>query len=564
MSNPTINTIEKKWQEMFKTITGAKTDIQNRISIEREIIPIIFIPGIMGSRLMRKDGSKAWDPDDNGFMFKEFGLKSSNAKKKKKLLVGPNGFTPDFLRVIRNDSKQVEKYFKNYSKAVERGWTGVMWGSYGPILESMHNNKMWPELVGICFDFPVHAFGYNWSASAKDTGMHLVRYIKETVDKYRSGNNSQNKKPRMCERVILVTHSMGGLVARFACKELDREKDKKVLGVIHGVQPALGSPAAYWRMKAGFERPQGGPTKSAWHDWKNNPKKMLANKITNTVGAWVLGTDGQEVTALLGNMPGGLQLLPNTLYTDNHGNKSWLNFQLKDGNFVSFPKKDPYREIYRLEDGPYRMVNPEWLDPGGKNDKYTPKKISPWRLYLSYLALAEDFHADLGIYVHPNTCQFYSSGLLSPDVVVFSRQSVVNNENPCVEDDYIPFTNKGSYQAYVDRNDEVVPYAKGAAYIISLARPIGSGDGTVPDSSAMALPLKKGQTVKIFFETDNEWFDNGHQGIYGTKKAENIVINGIGNLAIKRIEQEIGATRMEATKAMYKKLRTHDQVQTMG
>lgn len=64
-------------------------------------------------------------------------------------------------------------------------------------------------------------------------------------------------RKRECNKVIIVTHSMGGLVARSAC--VLHGAEGKVLGVIHGVQPSVGSPAAYWRMKAGFERPRGGP-----------------------------------------------------------------------------------------------------------------------------------------------------------------------------------------------------------------------------------------------------------------------------------------------------------------
>ena len=562
MSNKRTNIIEKKWQEVFKTIAGAKTDIQNRVSIEREIIPIIFVPGIMGSRLMRKDGSKAWDPDSDGFMLWNYGLFTTTAKKKKQLLVGPDGFKPGFLEVIEKDPAQVKKYFKNYPKAVERGWTGIMWSSYGTIIESLHKNMLWPELVGLCFEFPVHACGYNWSASAKDAGLKLSELIKKTIADYKSGKNNPDKKTRMCERVILVTHSMGGLVARSACQQLGEDADKKVLGVIHGVQPATGSPAAYWRMKAGFERPQGGPNKSAWYDWRSYPKKMLKHTVTNSIGACVLGTDGKEVTALLCNMPGGLQLLPNKEYTDNNGSKSWLNLPAKDGHIFTLPKNDPYREIYRLEDGPHRMVNPEWLDPGKKTDD-TPGVKTPWEKYCNYLKEAEKFHDNLGMYVNQNTCQFYSSGLDSPDNIIFSRQSVVHYENDFI-DNFIPFANKGSCQIYVDKSDREIPYAKGATYILTLERPSGSGDGTVPDSSAMALKLKKGQTVKVIFENKSEWFENGHQGIYGTKKAENIVKNGIGNLAIKRIEYEIGKAKLEAIRTMYRKQTESGNASTRG
>ena len=94
-----------------------------------------------------------------------------------------------------------------------------------------------------------------------------------------------------CEQVILITHSMGGLVGRSASM-LHGLKDK-ILGVVHGVQPVTGAAAAYWRVKAGFEG---------------------ANAASR-----VLGNSGKNVTPILGNMPGGLELLPNKLYETGGG-----------------------------------------------------------------------------------------------------------------------------------------------------------------------------------------------------------------------------------------------------
>ena len=70
------NDIDINWKSLFQPIMGLKTDCFNRICIEREVIPIIFVPGIMGSRLVRaSDNVKLWDPDDPGFMVKKYGWK---------------------------------------------------------------------------------------------------------------------------------------------------------------------------------------------------------------------------------------------------------------------------------------------------------------------------------------------------------------------------------------------------------------------------------------------------------------------------------------------------------
>jgi triacylglycerol esterase/lipase EstA (alpha/beta hydrolase family) len=63
---------------------------------------------------------------------------------------------------------------------------------------------------------------------------------------------------RKCEKVILVTHSMGGLVARYYSELLDGDfGQKNILGIVHGVMPDRGAPMAYKRMKAGEAVPVG-------------------------------------------------------------------------------------------------------------------------------------------------------------------------------------------------------------------------------------------------------------------------------------------------------------------
>ncbi|PWF47573.1 hypothetical protein BHT19_0028240, partial [[Kluyvera] intestini] len=88
--------------------------------------------------------------------------------------------------------------------------------------------------------YPVHAVGYNWLQSNKVSAKRLATEIERITAYYRSKRNS-------CEQVILVTHSMGGLVAR-ACVQLP-EMQERILGVVHGVMPALGAPATYKRIR---------------------------------------------------------------------------------------------------------------------------------------------------------------------------------------------------------------------------------------------------------------------------------------------------------------------------
>ncbi len=570
MSNaPVSKEVESK--ALNKPVEGFETESQNRLVIEREVMPIIFVPGIMGSRLRNQKGDRVWDPDDGKFMLGNFGLLwAATAKSKKNCLVGSE-FKQNYLQVLDNDIKHNKKFAdETDTTRNKRGWGGVSWNSYGDILKALQNHE-WDQSVNLFYELPVHAFGYNWTASNDDAGLALKKYIDKVIDDYQKGITTPDKQKRICNKVILVTHSMGGLVARSACL-LHGARDN-VLGVVHGVQPSDGSPAAYWRMKGGFERPHTIPD-IEFSQWFRNPVKMfkhMKGKVVNSellgipytdlkigtahITAWVLGTDGEEVTALLGNMPGGLQLLPNKQYKNNNGWERWLELLDKDGNRTALPVSDPYEEIYQERTKYYRLVNPEWLNPGAADGSVLKKKISSWTLYVQYLAEAKRFHdalAKLSEKVHPETYQFYASGIASPDRVVFTRaedslwekvkrlfttmgnnvpndlkgaakslvfKTATGGGNPLLpvlidtgnsliggalvrDTDW--FANRGGYRDRVSTDDK--PSDEGELQLVTMQLPDGAGDGTVPESSAGALKLAE-DTQRTFCIADKSGFE---------------------------------------------------------
>ncbi len=544
-----INEIRIHWSDLFRPIPGFKTDTENRLLIKREVIPIIFVPGIMGSRLRiakgDNAGEKAWDPDAGGFMLKKFGFAWVSAAGRKSLLVGSK-FDKNYLEVDNDDGEHNRKFANEHDPTrARRHWGGVFWGSYGPFLKELQTHE-WPEPVGQCFEFPVHAFGYNWSASNDMAGELLADEIGRVIAHY-SGelkDEAGRPQPRECKKVILITHSMGGLVARAACKLHGAET--KVLGVIHGVQPATGSPAAYWRMKAGFERPRFSVEGESWWRFANPLKLAQAakRKIVGNITAATLGTDGEEVTALLANMPGGLQLLPSHLYRDNSGRGDWLSYPQPDGSKLTRPGNDPYQEIYLAQGQPWQMINPDWIDPGAVRTSIRPGARSAWGCYEKNLEEAKSFHHDLGDLCHEDTVQFYSTGLESPDRVSYSRRPYSARpvgpwDTPMVRRP----GNKGEYQVFTDDRDRPLPDSEGAVALVSLDMPAGSGDGTVPDSSGRTLPLAAERTVAIG-DHDSVWrespFERGHEGIYKTNSAMEIVSRAVVNLALKRIESVVG------------------------
>jgi len=550
MSTGPIFTSVMCW-DLNKKIDGFKTENQNRLEIEREVLPVIFVPGIMGSRLKNKDEAKIWDPDAKGFMFWKYGVfLATSAETKRNMLIGEE-FSSGYAQAHNYDPDQISKIADERDTTREkRGWGGVSWSSYGDVLKTLQNRE-WNQSVNLFYEFPVHAFGYNWTDSNYFAGEQLAAEIKKVIKEYVDAG-------RKCKKVLLVTHSMGGLVARSACM-LHGAKDN-VLGVIHGVQPSDGSPAAYWRMKGGFDRPHTIPDID-FMQWFRNPVKMfnhLKGKVLNSgllsipftdlklgfdhATAWVLGTDGEEVTALLGNMPGGLELLPNKQYKNNNGWERWLELLDAQGNRTALPESDPYKDIYRKQDVYYRLVNPDWLNPGNAATTEDFEK-SDWKNYLKCLAKAEQFHDKLADKTaHPETYQFYSSGIASPDRVVFTSaddtvwetfKRLFSTAKTNAPDDLkgeatslvfksikeagasllpvlidtaasLPgvagklvgsalitdsdwYANRGGYRDRV--NTDNIPTQKGKLQLVTMQLPDGAGDGTVPESSAMSLKL---------------------------------------------------------------------------
>ncbi|MFJ4056832.1 lipase family alpha/beta hydrolase [Pseudomonas sp. NPDC089743] len=135
------------------------------------------------------------------------------------------------------------------------------------------------------WSYPVYASGYNWLRSNEESADELAKFIEFVL------SDCATRLKLKCSQVILVNHSMGGLVAR-RCAQKHPEH---ILGIVHGVQPAIGAATDYRRVRAGWE---------------------------DLAGRLAIGANAREVTPIFAS-PGPLQLLPNQLYGNN-----WLNVSL--------------------------------------------------------------------------------------------------------------------------------------------------------------------------------------------------------------------------------------------
>lgn len=347
-------------------------------------MPIIFVPGIMGSRLRRTGGRLVWDPD-NGIDWNPFAASQGSlaanamagARTKRRNLVGPpgTGFRSGYLQVDRGrpDGNLDQE-------RIDRGWGGLHQDSYFQFMMWLDVVAEQPSTAGTdvparCHARKYEAFAhpYNWTDDNRNSGRDLARTVASavarTTEKWARDPDVRILKP------VIVTHSMGGLVSRAYTQIHGGAGD--VHGVIHGAMPTDGAPAAYKRMLAGFE----------------------------DAARFVLGADQAQVTATAGNMPGALQLLPNSQHKSVDGSTDWLRLINRNGSARrSHPSGDPYSEIYTEARTWWRLIHQQYLDPEGDPTGRAARAQS-----MRQIAKARQFDQAMSSNgFHPNTRMFYS------------------------------------------------------------------------------------------------------------------------------------------------------------
>lgn len=420
--------------------------VRARVTIgSRKVIPVIFVPGVMGSNLRaRRDlkarqddmlapGEAAWRPPNgliDGFWEARKWAERSPSERQRildasMLEVDPNGQL-DFVPATF-DAAQLRA----------RGWGEVHAGSYGTLLIDLqrHLDKtfqvspqgsreirhFWlrvmqsqPESWGVrqvekiteaelekyaAYQYPVYAVGYNWLESCEKS----ARRLRERIDQIK---RFWTERKHQCTRVILITHSMGGLVAR-ACARMSAPGDGSapdIAGIIHAAMPALGAPVTYRRIACGTE---GGRYTNGFMD------NLKAGAVMDMVGE-----SAADTTPVMAVSPGVLQLLPNHLYP-----KPWLviktirsvNRRDEVRDLLSLPDGNPY-DFYRDMKSWYRMIDPDLADPA---KRFNDADRSVREVISDAINDAEQFHTSLLTlddgkkgqtpYYHPNTYAFHGA-----------------------------------------------------------------------------------------------------------------------------------------------------------
>ena len=455
----------------------------------RHVIPVIFVPGIMGTNLCgnknaTKPGEPAWSPP-NGKMagLGEWFRRLRQSPAARQLQIGP-----ERVEVDRSGKVSIPRslFSLTNDEAKRRGWGEIHFDSYGGILaelefalnepfveselpsdeqkpkevwqiaqklerivknQSIDVRKEWnPQGVTIeplapdefsrvsQYYYPVWVCGYNWLASNDASADQLIARINEAIEYYKKGSYWISTG-----KVIIVTHSMGGLVARRAAQKLSGDASAAsasgsdadsstnggqvggpetandtnaiqtkpqdsgnsasvatslagadtVLGIVHGVQPVGGAPVVYRRFRAGTE----------------------VNGSFNVEGALIaeiMGWSAADIVCVMGNSPGPLELLPTKNFPPG-----WLKFiRYSNGKrfeaMPSLPISNPYDEIYstNVKDVWWGMVNEDLINPAKIKNDEGKRDMSR---YKKAIQVAEDFHDTLNLYCHPITYAYYGA-----------------------------------------------------------------------------------------------------------------------------------------------------------
>ena len=443
----------------------------------RETVPIIFVPGIMGSNLQFDDDGLLWATDNYADManwiFMQAGEMGErmNCDNSASIWSNPTpGFDDDQLEKVADKlylnplapfnpitgtaylaSRKSKRYllellgrsilpeFHLTEKELSQGWGEVASSHYYSFLKKLEEQSFFD------LDTPVYAIGYDWRQCNRDSGERVANGIKDILE------------TRSADNFLLVTHSMGGICARAGLKD-NSELADKALGVVHIAQPALGAPIFAQRMHMG------------------------ANKIeTDKTITWLLGNTKKEFQMVSSGIRGALQLVVNARTQDWY---TYTTFE-EDRTKQHAWRGNPF-DFYQMSDSP-----PGFLSKEGHKG-FIPE---PFRSrHIENMEKSRQFHNWLGSwYASKKTWSIVGTGganeLEDGEQIKTCTRVHFNLPPKEVELEIYGggvaclYAMKDGEKKFVEP-DEAYPLYDGLRPRLDL----DAGDGTVPTWSAVSLP----------------------------------------------------------------------------
>jgi pimeloyl-ACP methyl ester carboxylesterase len=197
-----------------------------RLHVPHRILPIVIVPGILGSRLTdAHTGKLVWNPTGT-----PFGAGPESFRVDYDRLAQPAPLEPDESHGFGDRaSRQRVAHIRHYDNIV-----GDIYGTLAEELADLSGGDF--ESYGV--KTRVYCCGYDWRQDNAMSALRLAQVVDEALRETRA------------EKVILVAHSMGGLVARYYCHLLGGESRVHALFLLGS--PTLGAPGAYVQLKTGL------------------------------------------------------------------------------------------------------------------------------------------------------------------------------------------------------------------------------------------------------------------------------------------------------------------------
>jgi pimeloyl-ACP methyl ester carboxylesterase len=467
----------------------------------RPIVPVVFLPGVMGTNLKASDGKPAWTPPNVGGPMEVANAivtlvkwSTMGAADRQKRL------NPKNLSVDNSGPVNVGESGLTKEQAQARGWSEVHKDSYHGILAYLQvqlnhpmlrgkpegdwikpqedekdlNKKLLPTPVlqtspkrygaqgsGPSMDdgmlktlathqYPVHAVGYNWAQSNGKSAAEVFTRIQAICKKYGT------------DKAIVITHSMGGIVARGMIALIPESKNW-IYGIVHGAQPATGAPVAAKRFRTGAE---------------------------DFVGKIMFGANDAEWAAVSASSPAALELMPMPDYLN--GKPWWLIQDEAGNNVLELPKASAAMELYASTEW-YALIpdaNEALIDPTGII-KQNGGTSSAREIYKSAVREAKEFQKKILGQYHPFTFALFGDGVLTDSSVVTKSQKALKTfgsvrwRGPLPpgtsESDLLAATLVGD-----NHHGELQIRVRGQIVTLKLQDADQAGDGTVPAASAAA------------------------------------------------------------------------------
>jgi hypothetical protein len=407
MAESALGNSFKEWQSHHQLKVPAdlgpiNIKIKGKPPIKKTIVPVIYIPGIFGSRLENTGASDekkrfVWDVDENKKLMSTYAsipsmiasgfwsddeieqktkrmhgsavVMTGHDDKVRKKVISAIQSSDTFRRLkdfrdrnaafcnssthLPNDTQLAELEYDRRSK---RGWYGV-WNKYNPLLEAI-NGLNDPE-----FNYPVYAFGYDWRFDLDKAADKLVTKINDVlaIQDYPDFGERGKHYEKIHTKVIIVTHSQGSLVARYAMKVNNPvtkvpAAEAKVQAVVHLDQPTTGAPVLYQRFITGL-----------------SPERSLLTPFDNVFDE-ILGGTPYHFTSMAAKLTGALTLLPTNDFVAKAGDAKhqWLNSNHPHLSFDK-PVTDVYDDVYLSEK--FGLINCKRYDAAGQPKPYQEKEF---------------------------------------------------------------------------------------------------------------------------------------------------------------------------------------------